>query len=115
MLHSDRLKKLRKSKKLTQADVANSIDIARSTYVRYEKGEVQPSTGTVVVIAELFNVTTDYLLGISNDLIPPGEVQLMDGLEFAFHQDYRELDDDDREELNRAASRMLELKRLKGK
>lgn len=67
---SSRLSSLRKEKKLLQADVANKIGVARATYGAYEQGNRQPDFETLVIIADFFDVTLDYLLGRSNILKP---------------------------------------------
>lgn len=70
MINIEKLKELRKNQKLTQKEVADKIGIARTTYVRYEKGEIHPPSEMTVKIANLFNCTTDYLLGISETPTP---------------------------------------------
>lgn len=51
---------------MTQQDVADKLCIARVTYARYECGDHDPDFGTFVKIAKLFNVTTDYLLCLTD-------------------------------------------------
>ncbi|MED1779511.1 helix-turn-helix transcriptional regulator [Bacillus subtilis] len=63
---SDRLVKLRKSKKLTQQGLAAKLEITRSSLSQYEIGNRQPDYETLKKIADFFEVTTDYLLGYSN-------------------------------------------------
>jgi transcriptional regulator with XRE-family HTH domain len=58
-----RLKELRDMKKLNQADVAAHLKIARTTYARYESGEREMTYDALISLAELFSVSTDYLLG----------------------------------------------------
>jgi transcriptional regulator with XRE-family HTH domain len=62
MTFGDRLRKLRKQQDLTQEQVAKNLNIVRSTYAYYETGKTCPDFNTVVRLARLFNVTTDYLL-----------------------------------------------------
>ena len=59
----DRLKELRKSKKLTQVQVSEMIDVQQGTYSRWENGTLEPNLEAVVKLAKLFDTTTDYLLG----------------------------------------------------
>lgn len=59
----ERLKQLREKNGWTQNDVASILDIAKSTYVKYERGEREPRYGTLIALAELFQVSVDYLLG----------------------------------------------------
>lgn len=67
-----RLKKIRERKKArdskwTQSYVAEKVGIARVTYTSYENGTKLPSLDTVSSIADLLEVTTDYLLGRSDN------------------------------------------------
>lgn len=65
MLFAERLKKLRLLRNLTQEDVANHLGITRQGYGHYESTNVkhEPDHETTKMIADLFGVTTDYLLG----------------------------------------------------
>ncbi|MDL2280709.1 helix-turn-helix domain-containing protein [Selenomonadales bacterium OttesenSCG-928-I06] len=56
------LKSLRKENNLTQSEVAEKLYIDRSTYVKWEKGVSKP-TRKLQELANLYNVTIDYLLG----------------------------------------------------
>lgn len=60
---NERLKELRKQKKVTQQDVANYLGITRPAYTAYEKGSRNPDYDLLNKLARYFNVTTDYLLG----------------------------------------------------
>ena len=57
------LKSLRKSFGLTQHELANKLDVSRSTIGMYENGSREPDYETLETIADFFNVDTDYLLG----------------------------------------------------
>lgn len=59
----ENLRVARVRKGLTQIDVANRLGISRSTYANYEVGSRDPDTATLGKIADLLNVTTDFLLG----------------------------------------------------
>ena len=58
-----RLKTLRTSKGLTQAELANRLGLTKSMISSYEMGTRKPSYSILVRLAGLFNVTTDFLLG----------------------------------------------------
>ncbi|WP_025950435.1 helix-turn-helix domain-containing protein [Geobacillus thermocatenulatus] len=68
----NRLKMLRLQKKLTHQDMADFLGITRQGYSKYENGQSQPDIDTINKLAEFFNVTTDYLLGRTDDPNPPG-------------------------------------------
>ena len=61
----DRLKRLRQELGLTQEELAKKLNITRKSISAYETGRATPTPEMLKVIAEFFNVTTDYLLGIS--------------------------------------------------
>lgn len=65
---AQRLKKCREDIKktnpnYTQAFVASKIGVARTTYTAYENGTKIPPLDTVIIIADFFDVSSDYLLG----------------------------------------------------
>lgn len=66
-MFSKRLKYLRKRKKLSQQNIADYLGITRQGYGKYEDGKSEPDHKTLLVLASCFGVTTDYLLGYSND------------------------------------------------
>ena len=57
------LKGLRTSYGLTQNELSKSLKMSRSTIGMYEKGAREPDFETLELIADYFNVDTDYLLG----------------------------------------------------
>ena len=63
----DRLDELKVSRNLLQKQVAEGAGIPLRTYQRYENGEREPSASTLVALSDFFNVSTDYLLGLSNN------------------------------------------------
>lgn len=58
-----RLRTLRKQAKMTQADVAQALNLHRTAYTKYETDKASPDYNCLLAIAELFHVTADYLLG----------------------------------------------------
>lgn len=61
-----RLKELRENKQLTQAQLSKSLNISSSTIGMYEQGRRFPDENLLKHIAKFFNVSIDYLLGISD-------------------------------------------------
>lgn len=62
-LNIENLKKAREKVGLTQTQAAEAIGVSDGTYKNYEQGKREPNGDKMVTIANLFNVTTDYLLG----------------------------------------------------
>ncbi|MCL2562842.1 MAG: helix-turn-helix domain-containing protein [Oscillospiraceae bacterium] len=63
---SDRVKELRKERKMTQRQMANVLGITERSYQRYE-AENNPNNETLIKLADYFDVSTDYLLGRSDN------------------------------------------------
>ena len=63
---ADTIKNLRQQSGLTQSDLAKRLNITRSSVNAWEMGISIPSTQYVVELAELFKVSTDYILVLSN-------------------------------------------------
>lgn len=59
------IKDLRQQVGLTQSDLARKLNITRSSVNAWEMGISSPSTQYVVELADIFKVSTDYILGIS--------------------------------------------------
>ena len=64
-IFSKRLLDLRKPHNLTQRDVADYLGIAQPSYLRYENGKAEPTLENLAKLADLFDVSADYLLGRS--------------------------------------------------
>jgi transcriptional regulator with XRE-family HTH domain len=62
-IFAERIKEERKRRKLTQEDIAAQLGITRSAYTLYETGKTQPSLETAVKLADIFQISLDYLTG----------------------------------------------------
>lgn len=58
------LKQLRKSHSLTQTQLGSQIGLSKAVVSKYENGMGYPSFDVLVMIADFFGVTTDFLLGV---------------------------------------------------
>lgn len=63
---ADRIKELREQMGFTQAELAKRLRITRSSVNAWEMGITVPSTQCIVELAEIFKVSTDYLLGVNS-------------------------------------------------
>ena len=61
----ERLKILRKRKGMTQTKLAELLKIDASEITRYEKGQRSPNIKNLIILAEIFEVSVDYLLGLT--------------------------------------------------
>jgi transcriptional regulator with XRE-family HTH domain len=66
-LRVDRLKALREEHGLSQRELSGLCGLGTSAIGTYERGEVDPSSKHLKMIAEKLGVSTDYLLGLSDD------------------------------------------------
>lgn len=60
---NERLQTVRKQYQLSQKDVARAIGVSPSIISGYETGERSPSLESLVALSNLYNCSTDYLLG----------------------------------------------------
>ena len=63
---ADRIKALRIRTGMTQSDVARLLGLSRSGVNAWEMGLSVPSTQYIVELAKVFDISTDYLLGLEN-------------------------------------------------
>lgn len=63
----ERLKELRKKKKLSQLDIANILKITASAYGFYEQGKSIPSAETLIILSDFYGVSADYILGRTSE------------------------------------------------
>lgn len=61
-MFNDRLRYCRMKRKYTQQKMADMLDISLNAYQKYEQAERSPSLDTLVKIADILDVPTDYLL-----------------------------------------------------
>lgn len=85
----ERLKALREKAKVKQEDLANSIHTSRGTYSMYENGRRQPPYEVLVNLADYYNVSVDYLLGLTD--LPDAPPQITEE-EYKLLKKFRKLD-----------------------
>ena len=67
---NEKLISLRKQNKLTQAQVAETLDVSRQAISNWETGAVLPSTDNLIALSRLYQVPLDHLLNGDTDLTP---------------------------------------------
>lgn len=73
------LKKLRESKNERQSEIAKIVGVTQQAYQRYENGTSEPNADGLIVLANHFNVTVDYLLGRESEKNPIAMLDLAIG------------------------------------
>ena len=62
-----RMRNLREDHDMTQKEIAEVLGTSQTMYARYERGANELPIRHLVHLAEYYNVTTDYLLGLTKD------------------------------------------------
>lgn len=73
----EKLKSYRKSKKMTQAEVAEALEIRSATVSKYESGILEPNIEALKKLSELFEVTIDELLNDEQDRFDISKINLL--------------------------------------
>jgi transcriptional regulator with XRE-family HTH domain len=91
MEFSERLKELRKQAQLTQVELASKLGIVQSSYADWERGKKKPTQDNLVKIAQILNVSVDYLVGNSEE-----KADELDNIELLFRMNSKGLSDEDK-------------------
>ena len=94
----ERIKELRKEKSITMKRLGEIIGVSEGAVSQYENGKRQPDYDTLKKIADFFDVSTDYLLGRTDN--PQQNIdQQLEGIEFALYGEIKELTDDEKQDI----------------
>ena len=107
---SERLKKLRKEAGLTQVDVAEKLGISQPAYASWERGVKKPTQDNLVKIAQVLNVSIDYLVGNSEE-----KSDDLDNIELLFRMNSKGLTDEEKEVFKKELIAFMEERKLKFK
>jgi len=88
---SERLKELRKKANFTQVEVAEKLGISQPAYASWERGAKKPTQENLVKIAQVLNVSVDYLVGNSEN-----KDDDLDNIELLFRMNSTGLTDDEK-------------------
>ena len=64
----ERLRDLRQEKHMTQKQLADKLDLVKGTISAYEQGKKYPSIEVLIKLCNVFQISADYLLGLSDDM-----------------------------------------------
>ena len=62
-----RLKEIREDRDITQEALAAMLHIRQNTYSQYENGVRQLPIDILIKLSEIYDLSTDYILGLTND------------------------------------------------
>ena len=65
-----RLKDLREDHDLKQEEIAKVLNVSQTNYSKYELGKINIPINSLIVLANFYNTSIDYLLGITNESKP---------------------------------------------
>ena len=94
------LRKLRTDAKLTQQQLGDVIGTTQQSINKYENHNVEPDIRTLIILADYFNTTIDYLVGHvpTPDIDLPKAPELTSD-EYSLIQDFRKLSQDERKSI----------------
>lgn len=92
MEFAERLKTLRKQEKFTQVQIAEKLDISQQAYASWERGVKKPTQENLVKIAQILNVSVDYLVGNSEN-----KDDDLDNIELLFRMNSKGLTNEEKE------------------
>lgn len=92
MAFAVRLKELRKQAHLTQVELAKRLGIGQSSYADWERGKKKPTQENLVKIAQVLNVSVDYLVGNSEE-----KSDELDNIELLFRMNSKGLTEEEKE------------------
>ena len=85
MTFGERLKQLMDEKEVTQKEVSENLNIAISTFNGYANDYREPDFSTLISLAKYFDVSADFLLGITKEKYLNTEIDNPDQLEVLVH------------------------------
>ena len=65
-----KIRNIREDKDLTQKQISKILNCTQQTYSRYETGEITIDINNLIKLADFYNTSTDYLLGLTNEIKP---------------------------------------------
>ena len=103
MEFSERLKELRKQAHLTQVELASKLGIVQSSYADWERGKKKPTQENLVKIAQILNVSVDYLVGNSEE-----RTDELDNIELLFRMNSKGLTKEEKEIFKKELIKFME-------
>ncbi|MCL1862849.1 MAG: LexA family transcriptional regulator [Defluviitaleaceae bacterium] len=94
---AERLRILRKEKNMSKRELVSKLPLNYSTYANYESGFREPNSEVLQLLARHYNVSLDYLLGVSENRKKADEIAILNEEENNHIKKYRQLDTHGRE------------------
>ena len=94
---SERLRLLRREKGMTKRELVSMLPLNYSTYANYESGFREPNSEVLQMLARYFNVSLDYLMGMTDNKKKADEIAILNDEEHEFILQLRSLDNHGRD------------------
>lgn len=96
----DNIKKLRKEANLTQPELADRINVAKSVISNWEQNLNIPKGNYIIELAKIFNVSADYILGLTDndDFFTTSQDSLSDDQQYIL-KEYNKLSSTDKQKI----------------
>lgn len=107
MEFSERLKDLRKQAGLTQVEVAEKLGISQPAYASWERGAKKPTQENLVKIAQILNVSVDYLVGNSEE-----KADELENIELLFRMNSKGLTDEEKKVFKKELIEFMEERKM---
>ena len=66
MSYTDRIRALREDQDKTQTEIAQLLKVGQKTYSDYELGKTRIPVDSLIILADFYNVSMDYICGVSD-------------------------------------------------
>lgn len=103
-----RLKALRKEAGLTQKEIAQQIQVGQNSYSNWENGNRKPTAEITSKLAHLFNVSTEYLLGKTDNKNPEDELS---DVEILYRRNSKNMTPEQKEIFKKELLEFMEIRR----
>jgi transcriptional regulator with XRE-family HTH domain len=97
MIIGERLRTLRREKGFSKRELVSMLPLNYSTYANYESGFREPNSEVLQILAKYFNVSIDYIIGITENRKKADEIAILNDSEHEHIQKYRSLDEHGKE------------------
>ena len=97
-----RLKEIRNENRYSQQKLSEQLGVSRSTVAMWENGSSQPDNDMLLHLADIFDVSTDYLLGktdIKKAPVQTTDAVTFDDFTFAMHNEAKDLSPENKQKL----------------
>ena len=70
MNYAERIRALREDHDKTQSEIAGLLKVGQRTYCDYERGKTRIPVDSLILLAEFYDVSMDYICGVSDIRVP---------------------------------------------